>query len=102
MIRATRCVRLFLLLALPSFASAQQYNGLMGGLDNLYRLSNAKLYSISPENLTGGKGRGAMAGEEGSAWLAAGGRSIPTSACNLARRSRSARSRARETSSTSG
>jgi hypothetical protein len=71
MTRATRFVPLLLLLALPWLAGAQQYNGIMGGLDNLYRLSNAKSYSISPENLTGGKGKGAMAGEEGSAWQAA-------------------------------
>jgi hypothetical protein len=31
------------------------------GLDNLYRLSNAKTRSISPENLTGEKGKGGMA-----------------------------------------
>ncbi|SFW52756.1 hypothetical protein [Chitinophaga sancti] len=29
------------------------------GLDNLYRLSNAKTRSVSPENLTGEKGKAA-------------------------------------------
>ncbi|MFN8573177.1 MAG: glycoside hydrolase family 172 protein [Gemmatimonadaceae bacterium] len=55
---------------LPTPASAQQFDGLMGSLNNLYRLSNAKSYSISPENLTGEKGKGAMAAE-GSASRAA-------------------------------
>jgi hypothetical protein len=35
--------------------------GLTGDLSNLYRLSNAKTFSISPENLTGAKGQGGMA-----------------------------------------
>ena len=42
------------------------YNGLDPGLNNLYRLSNAQTRSISPENLTGEKGKGGMA-KEGSA-----------------------------------
>ncbi|MFN8580064.1 MAG: glycoside hydrolase family 172 protein [Gemmatimonadaceae bacterium] len=51
-------------------ARAQQYDGLMGSMNNLYRLSNAKSYSISPENPTGEKGKGAMA-IEGNASRAA-------------------------------
>jgi len=39
------------------------YNGINTGLDNLYRLSKAKTYSISPENLSGEKGKGGMAVE---------------------------------------
>ncbi|MGD0296134.1 MAG: glycoside hydrolase family 172 protein [Bryobacteraceae bacterium] len=35
--------------------------GLTADLSNLYRLSNAKTFSISPENLTGAKGQGGMA-----------------------------------------
>jgi hypothetical protein len=35
--------------------------GLTGDLSNLYRLSNAKTFSISPENVTGAKGQGGMA-----------------------------------------
>jgi hypothetical protein len=35
--------------------------GLTGDLGNLYRLSNAKTFSISPENVTGAKGQGGMA-----------------------------------------
>jgi hypothetical protein len=42
--------------------SAQQpYNGLDSNMGNLYRLSNAKTRSISPENFTGEKGKGGMA-----------------------------------------
>jgi len=42
------------------------------GMDNLYRLSDAKARSISPENFTGEKGKGGMATlEEGSAAKAA-------------------------------
>lgn len=44
--------------------------GLMGDLSNIYRLSNAKTFSISPENLSGGKGQGGMA-TNGSAAAAA-------------------------------
>jgi len=43
-------------------ANAQQkFNGLHTNLNNLYRLSNAKTRSISPENPTGKKGHGGMA-----------------------------------------
>jgi hypothetical protein len=35
--------------------------GLTGDLSNLYRLSNAKTFSASPENVTGAKGQGGMA-----------------------------------------
>lgn len=37
------------------------YNGLDSNIGNLYRLSNAKTRSISPENFTGEKGKGGMA-----------------------------------------
>ncbi|MGC8988534.1 MAG: glycoside hydrolase family 172 protein [Verrucomicrobiia bacterium] len=36
------------------------FNGIEVGLANIYRLSNAKTRSISPENFTGEKGKGAM------------------------------------------
>lgn len=42
------------------------FNGVFGSLSNLYRTSNAKSLSISPENLTGEKGKGGMA-EKGTA-----------------------------------
>jgi len=45
-------------------ASAQSsFNGLSMGIGNLPRLSKAKTRSISPENLTGEKGKGGMATE---------------------------------------
>jgi hypothetical protein len=39
------------------------FSGLGSSLSNLYRLSNAKTRSISPENFTGEKGKGGMATE---------------------------------------
>jgi hypothetical protein len=48
------------------------YNGLDLNMGNLYRLSDAKSRSISPENFTGEKGKGGMATlEEGNAAEAA-------------------------------
>jgi hypothetical protein len=55
-----------LLAAVVFFAGAAVQNAadsLDMGLGNLYRLSNAKSRSISPENFTGEKGRGGMATE---------------------------------------
>ena len=37
------------------------FNGIDVNMGNLYRLSNAKSRSISPENFTGEKGKGGMA-----------------------------------------
>jgi len=52
---------LFILL-LPFFLSAQtKFNGLEMNMGNLYRLSDAKTRSISPENFSGEKGKGGMA-----------------------------------------
>jgi D-arabinan exo alpha-(1,3)/(1,5)-arabinofuranosidase (non-reducing end) len=52
---------LFLGLTLPGVAQDSPYNGLNNHLSELYRLSNAKTLSISPENFTGEKGKGGMA-----------------------------------------
>jgi hypothetical protein len=55
---------LFLAVVVPFMALAQQngsFNGVDMNLGNLYRLSNAKSRSISPENLTGVKGEGGKA-----------------------------------------
>lgn len=53
---------ILVLLFFCSVATAQQsYNGLDVGMGNLYRLSDAKTRSISPENFTGEKGKGGMA-----------------------------------------
>jgi hypothetical protein len=43
--------------------SDKNFNGLSVDLNNLFRLSNAKTRSISPENFTGEKGKGGMAKE---------------------------------------
>ena len=43
------------------YAQQYPYNGLDNSMGNLYRLSNAKSRSISPENYTGEKGKGGMA-----------------------------------------
>jgi hypothetical protein len=46
----------------PFILSAQnKFNGLDMNLGNLYRVSDAKTRSISPENITGEKGKGGMA-----------------------------------------
>ena len=42
---------------------AQKHDGISNSLDNLFRLSDAKTRSISPENFTGEKGKGGMATE---------------------------------------
>ena len=47
-----------------------EWNGLGVGMGNLWRLANAESRSISPENPTGGKGRGGMATEGTGAWPA--------------------------------
>jgi len=49
------------LFILPRAGSGQQSSGPDNALSNLYRLSDAKSYSVSPENLTGEKGKGGMA-----------------------------------------
>ena len=63
---------LALLLSVASTVLAQDstYNGLGNSLSNIYRTSNAKSLSISPENFTGEKGKGGMA-EKGAASQAA-------------------------------
>lgn len=72
MTRTQRSLLLPLSLAFSLAVSAQQssYDGLANNLSNLYRTSNAKSFSVSPENLTGEKGKGGMA-TEGSASKAA-------------------------------
>lgn len=57
--------RIILIICLSFFAqlsfSQQAFNGLDMSMSNLYRLSDAKTRSISPENFTGEKGKGGMA-----------------------------------------
>jgi hypothetical protein len=52
---------LVLCLHLSVLAQESSYDGLDNNLSNLYRLSRAKTFSISPENPTGEKGKGGMA-----------------------------------------
>ena len=60
----TNAIALSLLLgALCVSAQETPYNGIAGDLANIFRISNAKSYSISPENFTGEKGKGGMATE---------------------------------------
>ncbi len=49
------------LLLLSTFLTAQKFNGIDVNMGNIYRLSDAKTRSISPENFTGEKGKGGMA-----------------------------------------
>jgi len=42
-------------------AAAQKFNGIESNMSNLFRLSDAKSRSISPENFNGEKGKGGMA-----------------------------------------
>jgi Protein of unknown function (DUF2961) len=60
-------------LCTPLLTAAQEtpFDGVTNGMTTLYRLSNAKTFSISPENLTGEKGKGGMA-VRGTASNAAG------------------------------
>ena len=52
----------FLALSLAfSLLHAGSFNGLTSSMNDLYRLSDAKTRSISPENLNGEPGKGAMA-----------------------------------------
>ena len=59
------CTLVALLLVASCFVCGQNtpYDGLNNSLSNLYRLSSAQSYSISPENPTGEKGKGGMATE---------------------------------------
>ena len=52
----------YLIILIPSVLSAQnKFNGLDMNMGNLYRLSDAKTRSISPENFSGEKGKAGMA-----------------------------------------
>ncbi len=51
---------LFILFAIDGF-SQSKFSGLDMNMGNLYRMSDAKTRSISPENFTGAKGKGGMA-----------------------------------------
>jgi hypothetical protein len=65
MMKRNHSMILTLLACAPILALAQDgsFNGLGNGLGNIFRTSNAKSLSVSPENPTGGKGKGGMATE---------------------------------------
>lgn len=50
-----------LLLLVVSVSAQQKFNGIDVNLSNIFRLSDAKTRSISPENFSGEKGKGGMA-----------------------------------------
>lgn len=52
---------LLIVLLAPLMLFAQKFNGLDMNMSNLYRLSDARTRSISPENFTGEKGKAGMA-----------------------------------------
>jgi len=65
MMNRNHSMTLTLLACAPILALAQDgsFNGLGSGLGNIFLTSNAKSLSVSPENPTGGKGKGGMATE---------------------------------------
>lgn len=52
-------------ISLTGYSQEEKFNGLNLNLGNIYRVSDAETRSISPENFTGERGKGAMA-EEGT------------------------------------
>src|SRR5574339_268314 len=52
-----------LLISSSTVLSQQKFNGIDVNMSNIFRLSDAKSRSISPENFTGEKGKGGMATE---------------------------------------
>jgi hypothetical protein len=62
MTRQYRSILILLIFPLTCF-SQNTFNGIDAGLGNLYRLSDAKSRSISPENFNGAKGKAGMATE---------------------------------------
>ena len=58
-----RAILSFCLCGWCVFAVAQKHDGISNNLGNLFKLSDAKTRSISPENFNGEKGKGGMATE---------------------------------------
>lgn len=54
------CFCISLLISLTTFSQGK-FNGIESNMSNIYRLSDAKTRSMSPENFTGAKGQGGMA-----------------------------------------
>lgn len=61
MIKSTLLVAIVYCAVFQVFAQEATYDGSSNNLSNIYRVSNAKTFSISPENVTGEKGKGGMA-----------------------------------------
>jgi hypothetical protein len=59
--RRTALVAAAVLFAVAAAKAQEKFDGLGVNLGNLYRLSDAKTRSISPENFNGEKGKGGMA-----------------------------------------
>ena len=55
------CISLMAIMSVAALSAQDRFDGLNTGMGNLYRLSDAKTRSISPENYTGEKGHGGMA-----------------------------------------
>jgi hypothetical protein len=58
-----RAILFLFFMGLTGSLLGQKHDGISNSLDNLFRLSDAKTRSISPENFTGEKGKGGMATE---------------------------------------
>jgi hypothetical protein len=58
---SSRVVAILFFLGSGALGQNNVYDGLSNSLSNIYRISNAKSFSISPENPTGDKGKGGMA-----------------------------------------
>lgn len=52
---------LFFCIVICAVSQAQKFNGIESNMGNLFRMSDAKTRSISPENFTGAKGEGGKA-----------------------------------------
>jgi D-arabinan exo alpha-(1,3)/(1,5)-arabinofuranosidase (non-reducing end) len=102
------CFVALLCLFIPFAVLAQEasYNGLDNHLSSLYRLSNARTLSISPENPTGEKGKGGAAtegtGAKAARDLGKGWKISPSVISRRELRTPSPRSQVPERSSTSG
>ncbi|MEO8109057.1 MAG: glycoside hydrolase family 172 protein [Ginsengibacter sp.] len=60
--KLVRCFLACLFISATTIAQ-EKFNGLESNMSNIFRLSEAKTRSISPENFTGAKGQGGMATE---------------------------------------
>ena len=80
--KATAFILAAILISIGCYAQHEQFNGAESNLQNIYRLSDAKSRSISPENFNGAKGAGGMAtkgtGENASRDLGQGWKVSPS------------------------